>query len=299
MWSSNAIMMYKWLSVIFMAGVFFISLPMQAEAAFQNGFYQKDGKQLSVEDVAQHFSTYDVIFFGEYHDNTWIHEQENEIFKALYKAKADLILSLEMFERDVQPYLDQYLRNQISEKDFLENSRPWKNYLEDYKPCIEFAKEKEIAVLGGNIPRYLAAEYAKSGTLDSIEEAKKKYLPRKHILNYDDYYSAFVSYMKSGQVGMRLNDAQIERYYQAQCLKDDAMAESIVDGFRENQGKTILHLQGEFHGRNRLGVVEKVRLLNPNLRTGLITSVYVSSEEEKNLEIQNLADGDIVLIVKK
>lgn len=299
MWSSNAIMMRKWLSVIFIVGVFFISLPMQAEAALQDGFYQKNGEQLSVKDVARRFSTYDVIFFGEYHDNTWIHEQENEFLKALYKEKPNLILSLEMFERDVQPYLDKYLTNQISEKDFLENSRPWKNYIEDYKPCIEFAKNKQIAVLGGNIPRYLAAEYAKSGTLYSIEEIKKKYLPSKHIVNHDAYYAAFVSYMKSGQVGMRLDDAQIERYYQAQCLKDDAMAESIVEALKRNKGKTILHLQGEFHGRNRLGVVEKVRLLNPNLRTGLITSVYVSSEAEKNLAIQNLADGDIALIVQK
>ena len=84
MWSSNAIMMRKWLSVIFIVGVFFISLPMQAEAALQDGFYQKDGERLSVKDVARRFSTYDVIFFGEYHDNTWIHEQENEFLKALY-----------------------------------------------------------------------------------------------------------------------------------------------------------------------------------------------------------------------
>ena len=292
-------MRHKWLGTILLVGVFFIKSTMSAEAVVQNGFYQGNGKQLSVEQVARHFSLYDVVFFGEYHDDTWTHEQELAVLKALYAAKPNLILSLEMFERDVQSYLDDYLAKRITEKDFLDNSRPWKNYGKDYKPCVDFAKANKIAVLGGNIPRYMAAEYAKIGSLDSVEENKKKYLPQKHIVNRDAYYTAFVGYMKSEQAGMKLDDAKIDRYYQAQSLKDDAMAESIVEALQKHPGKRLLHLQGEFHSRNRLGVVEKVRLLNPNLRTGVITSVYVSSEEEKSLAVRKLATGDIALIIRK
>ena len=49
-------------------------------------------------------------------------------------------MTLEMFERDVQPLLDQYLAGNISEKNFLDGARPWDRYTTDYRPMVELAR---------------------------------------------------------------------------------------------------------------------------------------------------------------
>ena len=297
--STDAIMMKEWLRAVLLTGVLCMIFSTDAQAAAQSAFYGAGQEKLTAEEVAQNFADYDVIIFGEYHDNQTIHQQELAILTHLYQQDPVLILSLEMFERDVQHHLDAYLIGQATETEFLAASRPWQNYSEDYSPCVEFAKARQMPVLGGNIPRYIAAQYAKSGNLAELDEAKKRYLPERHVIEKNAYYEAFCEYMKSGQVGMKLSDEQIERYYQAQCLKDDAMAESIVNALGKEPHKTVLHLQGEFHGRNRLGVVEKIQKLNPKLRIGLISPVYVKTGTEIENAVHHLAVGDVVLAVNQ
>ncbi len=297
--STDAIMMKQWLRAVLLIGVLCMIFSTEAEVAAQSAFYGADKEILTVEEVARNFADYDVIIFGEYHDNQTIHQQELAVLKQLYQQNPALILSLEMFERDVQHHLDAYLAGKITETEFLQASRPWQNYAEDYSPCVEFAKARQMPVLGGNIPRYIAAQYAKSGNLEDVEQAKKGYFPEQHVVERNDYYQAFCKYMKSGQVGMKLSDEQIERYYQAQCLKDDAMAESIVNALGKEPHKTVLHLQGEFHGRNRLGVVEKIQKRNPKLRIGLISPVYVKTAKEIENAVHHLAVGDVVLAVNQ
>ncbi len=60
---------------------------------------------------------------------------------------------MEMFERDVQIVLDEYLKNYISESHFISSSRAWGNYKTDYRPLVEFAKQNKIDVVAANAPR--------------------------------------------------------------------------------------------------------------------------------------------------
>ena len=52
---------------------------------------------------------------------------------------------MEMFDRDVQPVMNEYLKGYIREKNFTKDARTWGNY-RDYKPMVEFAKEKKLDV---------------------------------------------------------------------------------------------------------------------------------------------------------
>ena len=66
----------------------------------------QSGKNLTVAQLASKLQKYDVVFFGEYHDQSEIHQYELELLKAMYKAKgAKLALSMEMFEVDNQSKL--------------------------------------------------------------------------------------------------------------------------------------------------------------------------------------------------
>src|SRR6516165_549009 len=70
----------------------------------------------------------DVIFLGEQHDDPNTHRLELAVLEGLTRRHVPLVLGLEMFERDAQPVVDQYLAGTITEEQFLAASRPWPRY---------------------------------------------------------------------------------------------------------------------------------------------------------------------------
>ena len=66
-------------------------------------------------------------------------------------------VSLEMFERDVQAVMDEYLQGVIREGDFIKDSRPWPNYVSDYHPAVQMAKQAKLPVICANAPRRCTA----------------------------------------------------------------------------------------------------------------------------------------------
>lgn len=237
-----------------------------------------------------------VLVFGEYHDRASLHALEEELLQALYQRQSRLALSLEMFERDVQPVMDRYLAGELSEEAFLQQSRPWPRYASDYRALVEFAKARRLPVIAGNIPRYIAAHYAKTG---AFAPEHRPYLPR--VLSAPDgaYKDAFYKAMAGmGSEGMRIPAARYQAMYQAQCLKDDAMAQSLADYAQAHPDALLYHVQGAFHGRGRLGVVEKLAALQPELPVTLLSPVV----REAGLSLAALAqkyvaDGDYLLLL--
>ena len=124
--------------------------------------------------------------------------------------------------------------------------------------------------------------YTKVGDLALIEDKDKIYLPKKHLVEYERYYDKFKNYMSmgDGQGHMMMTPERIEAFYKAQCLKDDTMAESIVEFLNEHKDTKVLHVQGAFHGDEHLGVVEKVNKLNPSLKTIVITPIEAKDYEK-------------------
>jgi len=57
----------------------------------------------------------DVVFLGEQHDNAIGHAWHRHMLENLHEKRGDVVLSMEMFERDVQPVLDDYLAGRIEE----------------------------------------------------------------------------------------------------------------------------------------------------------------------------------------
>ena len=91
--------------------------------------FTKTGQYLDTFDqIVQALADAEVVFLGEKHDDPVAHWLEKEILAAVHRARGDVALSLEMFERDVQPVLDGYLRGDYMERHFLDAARPWPRY---------------------------------------------------------------------------------------------------------------------------------------------------------------------------
>ena len=85
------------------------------------------GKPLEFHAMLDALSRADVVFIGENHDHAQGHALELAILKGLHERHPDMALGMEMFERDTQIVLDEYLAGTITDSSFAQASRPWPN----------------------------------------------------------------------------------------------------------------------------------------------------------------------------
>src|SRR5262245_51421631 len=121
------------------------------------------GATATLEAAADDLATFDAVFLGEIHDSDAGHRVQLELTELLLVRRPDLVLSLEMFERDVQGALDDYLAGRSDEAAFLAAARPWPNYREHYRPAVELVRARRLPVLAADVPRPLAARVVEEG----------------------------------------------------------------------------------------------------------------------------------------
>ena len=225
------------------------------------------GMMLNLEQALEALLGYNVIFFGEEHDSRVAHEVELTLLTELAGQDASLVLALEMFERDVQDSLNDYLEGTISEDNFLELSRPWPNYREDYRPLVELAKARGIPVIAANVPRRAAAEVAMTDQISSDVAGKDgMYLPTTLHLDSEEYYERFAALMKNMPHLAPMKRLNVEALYKAQVLKDAVMAASL-EPFLNHR---ILFCCGRFHSDYHLGIPYQLQKNHPALKVAVV-----------------------------
>jgi uncharacterized iron-regulated protein len=226
------------------------------------------GKLLSLEEGFEVLMDHNVIFIGEVHELRLAHEAELAILDGLSEGDPNLVLALEMFERDVQYILDAYLKGQISEDTFLERSRPWPNYQEDYRPLIELAKKKGIPVIAANVPRRAAAAVAMTNKISpDVLGADRIYLSGTLYLDSKKYQKRFVSALEEMPHGIPMKGKKGDGLYKAQVLKDAVMAGSL----ELYLDRRILFCCGHFHSDYHLGIPYQLKKNHPDLKMAVIT----------------------------
>jgi uncharacterized iron-regulated protein len=242
----------------------------------------KTGESITMQQFVERSSKFDIIFFGEFHDDSLLHMIQAKYLAEWIKRNPKTTVSFEMFERDVQNVINDYLAGKISEKDFLKKSRPWPDYLQFYKPMLELAKKNNLPFLATNIPRRYAALYARKGMtgINSLPPEQRKYITKEIVIKDDEYLKKFYNTMMLN-MGMDTNEAispnqenTLYLYYGAQVIKDETMAESIADFLKSHAGWKVVHFNGDFHSNNYLGTVAKLRRRMPALSIGIITPAY-------------------------
>lgn len=245
-----------------------------------NRVYDTRKKQfIDFETLASRLAATDLVFVGEQHDDPATHRMELAILEGIARRRDSVVLALEMFERDVQPRLDEYLAGTLAEADFLKDSRPWKNYPTDYRPLVELARERKWPVVASNVPRPMASLVARAGlpALDTLPPERRAQVAQAIVCPEDDYYRKFVAVM--GDMSAHGPTASPEdararmmRTYQAQCIKDETMGESVARAWQP--GRLVVHYNGSFHSDYRLGTAVRARQ-RTDARMIVVTAVPV------------------------
>jgi uncharacterized iron-regulated protein len=262
--------------------------------------YDRQGNASSLEKIIEAIKNADVVFLGENHDDAVAHFLQNEIFRRAFKRygkEKQLALSLEMFERDVQIVVDEYLKDLISENHFLQSSRPWGNYKTDYKPLVEFAKANRLEVIAANAPRRYVNMVSRGGreSLNQLSpEAKRWLAPLPYSEASEAYAKKFNALM-----GRQNADASAQIKHSpmlnAQALWDATMAFSISEYLKRAKNPLVVHLNGGFHTENRLGTPEHLSKYSPKTRFLVVTMRY--EENFTSFDQAKHADsGDFVIL---
>ena len=250
----------------------------------------QNGERLEFDAFIDRIVAADVLFLGEEHDNTTCHELQHWTTLALARRRP-ITLSFEQFEADVQDSLDAYLAGDITEGAFLATSRPWPNYAKNYRPTLEWARTAGVRVIAANIPRPIARQVSRGGW-DDFGVSGDLYAP--WVLHTDEpaYRARFEEAM--GNHG-GAEDADLDDWFAAQCVKDDRMAESIADHLRSTAEAPplVIHWCGRFHSDHRLGTVSRLANRRPDLEI-LVVSMETTYDLATKLPTEVSSSADFV-----
>ena len=257
---------------------------------------------IDFEELASRLARADLVFVGEQHDDPATHRMELAILEGLARRRDSVVLSLEMFERDVQHLLDRYLSGSLGEDSLLAGARPWRNYRTDYRPLVELARVRGWPVLASNVPRPLAAMVSRGGleALDTLAPERRAHAATEIRCPEDGYYDRFVAAMgdlsahgANGSPG-ELAD-RVRRMYLAQCVKDETMAEAVAAAWKP--GWLVIHYNGSFHSDFGLGTVERARRRLGKPKMVVITALPVADLDQVRPSKEERKRADYLLYV--
>ena len=268
--------------------------------------------RVSVDQAADILATYDVIFIGEAHEHPGNHLAEMELFRAIYERAPKLSLSMEQFERDVQPVVDKYLKGEIGEAPFMRDARAWGNYSTSYRPLVEFAKDHKLPVIAANTPEKIVRCVGKEGEafFARLNPEQRAWAAAKLNLQDGPYKDKFMGFAggDAGHGGEENTDKSASRKppsetairsFAAQVTRDDTMAESIAQHLEKNPGRKVVHIDGSFHSDSFLGTVERLKLRMPNLKIAVVNPEFADDPLHPAVTADDAKTGTFVLLLRE
>ena len=254
------------------------------------------GQPADYDQMMQELAQADVVLFGEQHNDALAHWLELQVAKDLLKLKkpGQLVIGMEMFERDVQPLVAEYAAGTLADTAFERQARPWPNYATDYRPLLQFVRENHVPIVGTNAPRPFAQAVAR-GSLKALEKltaadrALLAPLPLK--VDYDLPGYKNMAAMFGGD--SKAHGGGTQNIIQAQALKDATMAHFIQISC--SAGQTLLHLNGSYHSDHHDGIVAWLRQYAPKLRVKTLS--VVTQEQLQQLEKEQVNVADFMVVV--
>lgn len=249
------------------------------------------GEPASVDDIVAAMGKHRVVFIGESHDDPTGHMLEARLLERAYEAYGapgandgnprPVALSLEFFQRDVQPILDEYLTDLITERAFRADARPWPRYETDYRPLIEFSKEKGLAVIAANAPRRYANRVTRHGR-ESLKALSAGALESLAPMPYGQPSEAYraqwiqtiaeVMEREGTKCGVTVEEApapvgshdNMGNQLDSQVLWDATMAYWISRHLEARPDALVLHMVGGFHVARGTGTPEHLSAYAPD-----------------------------------
>jgi uncharacterized iron-regulated protein len=252
---------------------------LQEPIGAQEIFRLPAGDPISFHQLLNDLDPTPIIFMGETHDQIEHHHNQVRILQGLIEKNRDVVVGMEMFERSQQPILDQWTEGKLTEEEFLKEVKwetTWGMDYNLYKGILDEAKTRRLKVLCLNIERQLVRRVGHQGITGLSPEDRAK-LPEMDLS--DKAHRHYVASVYKSHHGGSAKD--FENFYQAQCLWDEAMAETLFCFLQsaESREKTVLVIAGSGHVVFDFGIPKRLYR-----RTPLAYKTIILKEWKKNIE---------------
>jgi uncharacterized iron-regulated protein len=204
-----------------------------------------------------------VVYLGETHDRESDHQQQLVIIQSLFQHNPRLAIGMEMFQRPTQPLLDRYLAGEITAAQLRiqsEFDKRWGYKWEFYLPILEFAKAHHLPLIALNTPTEITRKVGKQG-LESLTNAELQFIPPiAEIDRRNEQYRQMIlaSYQQHAGI-VSIASKSFDRFYTAQLLWDETMAERVAKFANQNPSYQTIVLAGSSHIVYGYGIPDRVR----------------------------------------
>lgn len=228
-----------------------------------------------------------VIYVGEEHPNPHDHAAEIEVLERAYAADPSVGLGLEMLPKVYQGSLDAYVAGTIDEATFLKNvdwEHTWGFPFGLYRPLLAFCRAHHLPAYALDATRHLAHAVAMKG-VDGLTASEKADLPE--MKPGPEQHREYVREAFAEHPHGKFDQAAFERFYAAQLVWDETMADRIAKALASPGAPAhLVVVAGEGHTRS-FAVPERAarRGARPYL-----TILPVLDEDEADARQDHVAD---------
>ena len=217
----------------------------------------------SQQAIVRQLQAANVVYLGEIHDRLADRQQQLAIIQALSNDRSRIAIGMEMFQRPAQPILDRYLAGKIDETELRKQTEfdtRWGFSWDDFVPLLRFAKTKRLQLIALNTPTEITRKVAKQG-IESLTKEDFKYIPAIDSLDRSNaQYRAQILASYQQHLGTApISSQNFDRFYTAQLLWDETMAESVAKFVKQQPNTRVIVLAGRAHILYGYGIPDRVQ----------------------------------------
>jgi len=220
--------------------------------------------EISLEQAAGKFPSSGIVYVGEFHDNAAHHAAQLAVIQSLDKRKRPIAVGLEMFQHIEQSILDAWVAQALSEEEMRRAfARNWSDDWYLYRDIFMYCRERNIPMIGLNVPRSITRKVAQKGFESLTPEEIGKLPPI--VCRVDREYEEFLRRV----LGSHGSESGFRRFCEAQLVWDTAMAIYTLEYLKNHPAHTVVVLTGMIHAWKKAAPEQAARE-NPDVEQAVI-----------------------------
>jgi uncharacterized iron-regulated protein len=232
--------------------------------------------ELSRDDLSARLRDADVIYLGEEHDQAEHHRLQLAIIESLLGSGLRPAIGFELFSLEQTSTLMTYTQRKSnphqvasghSAEEWLRGEFGWKgeenSYWQFYGPLLQIARQHNLTVFGADLHRSIRKRLSKTG-IKGLTAVESQLI---HGTGFSDenYRKLMYARFKAAHCGWGSDD-YFSRLYDTWLARNDTMAGALVSTLRAEEGRPVVLITGAGHTQYNMGVYERVRHLDPDVK---------------------------------
>lgn len=255
----------------------------------------RTGEKIERDLFYDRLATATYVLVGESHPDIADHTVQDQVYRALLERhERPVALGMEMVSRPYQAPLEDYARGRIDEEEMLDQLQ-WKTRWGFphllYAPLWRAARADGSPLVALNARRELTKAVSSAG-VDGLDPAMAADLPELDLTN-DAHRDWMRDIFESH--GMAMEESKFERFYQAQVVWDETMAQTAYEFVTTNDVAAMMIVAGRGHTERGWGISSRIQRRIGDAGATVVTVSPMRTKAPPLSELQKIQLSDYVV----